>query len=170
MIPPEDLLSDRLLEPVKLSVQISSTQFVSSACFLSIRIQKVRKDTIFTEPSGENAIVSPCLLQLCIARSEICMNEWNSHFYCRLDLPNGDCSTTLTGNGQTPSWNHILYLSNPTRTKYIDCTFHLYRCGDMFDNYVGSGTFRLKLLPTSETVVEQQCNVSGRKEGRKEGE
>ena len=159
MIPSEDIISDRLHDGTKLTVQITHTQYTVAVSSLSIRIQKVYNNTIFTEPSGESAVLHPCLLQCCIDRSEILLEDWNSQFYCMLELPNGDCSNTSSKNGRTPSWNHTIYLSNSKYTKCLNCTVKIYRPCSMFDTFVGSGLLQLDLVPTSITEVEKQCDV-----------
>ena len=159
MIPSEDITSERLHDGTKLAVQITHSRYTGASCSLSIRIQKVYSNTIFTEPPGESAIIHPCLLQCCIDRSEILLEEWNSQFYCRVELPSGDCSNTSSKNGRTPSWNHTIYLSNPNHTKCVDCTVQIYRRGSMFDNFIGSGLLQLDLIPTIATEIEKQCDV-----------
>ena len=159
MIPSEDIHSDRLHAGTKLAVQITQTQYTGASCSLAIRIQKVYSNTIFTEPSGESATIHPCLLQCCIERSEIFLEEWNSQFYCRVELPNGDCSNTSSKNGRTPSWNHTIYISNPNHTKCVNCAIQIYRQGSMFDTFIGSGPLQLDLIPSAATEIEKQCDV-----------
>ena len=76
-----------------------------------------------------------------------------------MELPNGDCSITSLKSGRTPSWGHIVYLSNPEHKNCVNCTVKIFRQGSMFDSLVGSGLLQLDLIPTSVIETEKQCDV-----------
>ena len=137
-----DIISNRYGKSTQLNLQITDHVFDSVVCSLQVQIQRVYKDTKFSVPKSIS--ISPCLLLLTIKRAEITIEDWNSQYRCRLVLPNKDCCLTDPVLGITPSWNQLLYINNTKSIQNLRFSIELYRKGDVFDMYLGSGSYHLK--------------------------
>ena len=137
-----DIISNRYGKSTQLNLQVTDHVFDSVVCSLQIQIQRIYKDTKFSVPKSIS--ISPCLLLLTIKRAEITIEDWNSQYRCRLVLPNKDCCITDPVLGITPSWNRLLYINNTKSIQNLRFSIELYRKGDVFDMYLGSGSYHLK--------------------------
>lgn len=147
----EDIVSNRYGESAQLSLQITDHAFDSVICSLLIQIQRVYKDTKFSVPKSIS--LSPCLLLMTIKRAEITIEDWNSQYRCRLVLPNKDCCLTDPVLGITPSWNQLVYINDIKYIQNLRFSIELYRRGEVFDTYLGSGACHMKRLSLNEADV-----------------
>ena len=153
-----DILSNRYGKSTQLNLQITDQVFASAVCSLQVQIQRVYKDTKFSVSKSVN--MSPCLLLLTIKRAEIAIEDWNSLYRCRLVLPDKDCYLTDPILGITPSWNQLLYINNTKSIQNLHFSIELYRKGDNFDMYLGSGTYHLKWSSFTEAEgVSYVCDI-----------
>ena len=146
-----DIISNRYGKSTQLNLQVTDHVFDSAVCSLQIQIQRIYKDTKFSVPKSIS--ISPCLLLLTIKRAEITIEDWNSQYRCRLVLPNKDCCITDPVLGITPSWNRLLYINNTKSIQNLRFSIELYRKGDVFDMYLGSGSYHLKWSSFTEAEV-----------------
>lgn len=142
VVPGDEILSDRFATS-QAHTLVSLPENCDDSYSLSIRIQRVYPDTVFSIP--EPIIPhSPCFLILYVVQAEIALEDAHCQYSCRLVFPDDACFSTPSTYGKTPIWNNTLYLSNRDYLKGLRLTVELYRHTSSLDVLVGRGHFEVR--------------------------
>lgn len=138
----DDILSNRF-STSQVQTLVSLPEKSDDAYSLSIRIQRVFPDTVFSIPQPILAH-SPCFLILTIVQAEIELEDTHCQYSCRLVFPDDACFSTSPAYGRTPIWNNTLYLSNRDYLKGVRLGVELYKHTSSLDMLMGKGRFEIR--------------------------
>lgn len=138
----DDILSNRF-DKSQAQTLVSLPEKSDDGLSLSIRIQRVYADTVFSIPESLS-IHSPCFLILTVVQAEIAVEEVPCYYSCRLVFPDDACFSTSPAYGRTPIWNNTLYLSNRDYLKGLRIVVELYKRTNSLDVLVGRGRFEIR--------------------------
>lgn len=138
----DDILSNRF-STSQVQTLVSLPEKSDDAYSLSIRIQHVYPDTVFSIPQPILAH-SPCFLILTIVQAVIELEDTHFQYSCRLVFPDDACFSTSPAYGKTPIWNNTLYLSNRNYLKGVRLGVELYKHTSSLDVLMGKGRFEIR--------------------------
>lgn len=151
----EDILSNRF-DTSQVQTLLEDSD---DAYSLSVRIQRVYPDTVFSVPEPILAH-SPCFLVLTIVQAEIELEDTHCQYSCRLVFPDDSCFSTSPTYGRTPVWNNTLYLSNRDYLRGVRLGVELYKHTSSLDVLMGRGRFEVRqrdLSPKRQGGLSNVC-------------